>query len=314
MDLKQLEYFVHVAEMGSFTRAAGYLSVVQSALSRQVRALELELRQPLFVRTGRGVTLTEAGKRLLAHGRGILQQVERARLDIEDHRGAATGRFTVGLPPSISRTLTGPLVRAFRERLPLASLCAVEGLSTYLLEWLAIGRLDCAVVYDVTPSPALDLVRVLDEPLYLVSARRATRSSRAPPARRRARGAGPSMGPSITLAGLAERPLVMPSRPHSVRMLLESAMVAEGRHPNVVLEIESVGAILDLVRHDALHAVLALDAVRSAGDDGAYSVRPIGTPPLHATLWLATSAQRPRGPLIERASELIRELLVAGAR
>ena len=101
MDLKQLEYFVHVAEMGSFTRAAAFLQVAQPALSRQVRTLEVELRQPLLDRNGRGVTLTEAGKRLLAHGRGILQQVERARQDLEDQRGAATGHLAVGLPPSL---------------------------------------------------------------------------------------------------------------------------------------------------------------------------------------------------------------------
>ena len=64
MDLKQLDYFVHVAELGSFSRAATRLAVAQSALSRQVRGLEVELRQPLFERTGRGVTLTEAGRRL----------------------------------------------------------------------------------------------------------------------------------------------------------------------------------------------------------------------------------------------------------
>ncbi|MDE1950493.1 MAG: LysR family transcriptional regulator, partial [Burkholderiales bacterium] len=93
MDLKQLDYFVHVAELGSFTRAATVLRVAQPALSRQVRALEVELRQPLFDRNGRGVTLTEAGKRLLAHGRGILQQVDRARQDLEDQRGAASGRL-----------------------------------------------------------------------------------------------------------------------------------------------------------------------------------------------------------------------------
>ncbi len=314
MDFRQLEYFVQVAEMGSFTRAAAYLSVVQSALSRQVRALEVELRQPLFVRTGRGVTLTEAGKRLLEHGRGILQQVERAKLDIEDHRGAATGRLTLGLPPSVSRTLTGPLVRAFRQRFPKATLCAVEGLSTYLLEWLAIGRIDCAVVYDVTPSPVYDLLPVLDEPLYLVSARGAG----SPP--RRGRRSGPVdpkaalLGPAVTLAQLAERSLVMPSRPHSVRMLLESAMLAEGRRPKVVLEIESVGAILDLVREDGLHAVLALNAVQAAADQSAFQVQPIGEPPLKTTLWIATSTQRPRGPLIDRSTALVRELLVQGAQ
>ena len=73
MDLKQLEYFVHVAEFGSFTQSSRFLRVAQPALSRQVRALEVELRQTLFERNGRGVTLTEAGRRLLDHARGILQ-------------------------------------------------------------------------------------------------------------------------------------------------------------------------------------------------------------------------------------------------
>ncbi len=297
MDLKQLEYFVHVAEFGSFTRAASFLSVVQSALSRQVRALEVELRQPLFERTGRGVKLTEPGKRLLAHGRGILQQVERARLDIESHRGEASGRVVIGLPPSVSRTLTGPLVKAFRERLPNATLSVVEGLSTYVLEWLAIGRVDCAVVYNVTPSAAVDLLPVLDEPLYLVSARVSP-------------GRGKLLGAPVTLAGVAEHELVIPSRPHSIRMLLESALAGEGCKAKVGLEIESVPAILDLVRHDGLHAVLALNAIKSSGNEAAFRARPIGRPRLVTTLWIATSSQRPRGPLLERASELLRELLV----
>src|SRR5450830_468852 len=75
MDLKQLEYFVRVAELGSFTRAAIALDVAQPALGRQVRLLEVELRQNLLTRNGRGALPTEAGKLLLAHGRGILHQV-----------------------------------------------------------------------------------------------------------------------------------------------------------------------------------------------------------------------------------------------
>ena len=297
MDLKQLEYFVHVAEFGSFTRASAFLAVVQSALSRQVRALEVELRQPLFERTGRGVTLTEAGKRLLEHGRGILQQVERARLDIESQRGAATGRLAIGLPPSVSRTLTGPLVSAFGERFAGATLGIVEGLSTYLLEWLAIGRIDCAVVYNVAPSAAVDLVPVLDEQLYLVSAGA------------KAKGAKP-VGPGVSLAEVAERDLVIPSRPHSVRMLLETALANEGRKARVALEIESIPAILDLVERHAVHAVLTANAIRSNGRERDFCLRPITRPRLAATLWIATSAQRPRGPLIDRSTELVRELLL----
>ena len=294
MDLKQLEYFVHVAEMGSFTRASAFLQVAQPALSRQVRTLEVELRQPLLDRNGRGVTLTEAGKRLLAHARGILQQVQRARDDLEDQRGAATGRLAIALPPSVSRILTAPLVKAFREQMPRANLSVVEGLSTYALEWLVLGRVDGAVVYNVTPSPAIDLQPLLDEPLYLVSAR---------PAR------GARVGKPIALRDVAERELVIPSRPHSMRMLLEAALAAEGRRARVALEIESIPAILDLVLQGGCHAVLAENAIRASGQPEAFQLRPIGPPALVATLWLATSAQRPRGPLIEQGTALVKELI-----
>jgi len=297
MDLKQLEYFVHVAEFGSFTHASRYLSVAQPALSRQVRALEVELRQPLFERTGRGVTLTEAGKRLLDHSRGLLQQVERARLDLETHRGAPAGRLVIGLPPSVSRTLTGPLVRAYREQLPNATVSIVEGLSTYVLEWLAIGRVDCALAYNATPSPEIDLQPVLEEQLYLVSARSRARHDRL-------------MGTPVTLADVAEHPLVIPSRPHAIRMLLESALASVGRKARVALEIESVPAMLDLVQHDAFHAVLSLNAIESSAHADALQVRPITKPRLTATLWIATSARRPRGPLIDEATRLVKALVV----
>ncbi|MEN9624294.1 MAG: HTH-type transcriptional regulator CynR, partial [Pseudomonadota bacterium] len=89
MDLKQLEYFVRVAELGSFTRAAQALNIAQPALSRQVRLLEVELRQNLLVRNGRGASPTQAGQLLLEHSRGILHQVERAREEM--------GRVRTGL-------------------------------------------------------------------------------------------------------------------------------------------------------------------------------------------------------------------------
>ena len=122
MDLKQLEYFVRVAELGSFTRAALALDVAQPALSRQVRLLEVELRQTLLTRNGRGAVPTEAGQLLLAHGRGILHQVERAKEELGRVRGALAGRVAVGLPTSLARVLTVPLTRAFRQQMPDATI------------------------------------------------------------------------------------------------------------------------------------------------------------------------------------------------
>ena len=301
MDFKQIETFVRVAELGSFTRAASVLSVAQPALSRQVRSLEVELRQNLFDRNGRGVTLTDAGRRLLAHGRGILQQVQRARQDLEEQRGAASGLLSIGLPPSLSRTLTAPLVEAFRAHFPKATLSVVEGLSTYTLEWLGQGRVDCAVVYNATPSAAVDLQPVLQEPLYLVGAR--------------ARRSTALLGRPVGLAQVAQQELVIPSRPHALRMRLETVLAESGLKPRVALEIESVPAILDLVQRHALHAVLSLGAVQGSAREDAFKARAIfrnDGQPLATTLYIATSAQRPRGALLEQAVALLVSLLVDG--
>jgi LysR family nitrogen assimilation transcriptional regulator len=296
MDLKQLEYFVQVAEFGSFTLSSRFLRVAQPALSRQVRALEVELRQTLFQRTGRGVTLTEPGKRLLEHARGILQQVQRARLDLEQQRGALTGRLVIGLPPSVARTLTGPLVRSFRELFPQASFGVVEGLSDHLMEWLAVGRVDFALVYSGTAPPSIELVPLRVEPMHLVGAR--------PP-----KAGAKLVGAPVTLAQVAAAELVIPPRPHSIRMLVDSALADAGLKARVALEIESVPTILDLVHDAGFHAVLTLNAIRRSGNEGRFQVRPIGKPRLVATLQLAHSAQRPAGPLMEQSIELVKELV-----
>ena len=171
MDLKQLEYFVRVAELGSFTRAAQALDVAQPALSRQVRLLEVELRQNLLIRNGRGANPTEAGLLLLAHARGILHQVERAREELGRVRGALAGRVAIGLPPSLSRVLAVPLMRAFRQQLPQVSAAISEGLSVNMQEWLTTGRLDIAVLYNAQPAPGLEIGPLLEEELVLVQAR-----------------------------------------------------------------------------------------------------------------------------------------------
>ena len=105
----------------------------------------------------------------------------------------------------------------------------------------------------------------------------------------------------------------MPSRPHSIRMLLEGALVAEGRKPRVGIEIESVAAILDLVQTQGLHGVLTLNGVRSHGPEEAFQVRPLA--PEHGgrlvtTQWIATSAQRPSGALLAQSAALLRELML----
>lgn len=295
MDLKQLEYFRHVAELGSFTRAAAFLSVVQPVLSRQVRQLEVELGQNLFDRNGRGVVLTDAGTRLLEHTRGILMQVGRARQELEDQRSGDSGHVVLGLPPSLGRSVTVPLVKAFGRVLPNASLATVEGLSVYMLEWLNVGRVDCALVYNAPASPAVDLQPLLDDQLFLI----------APPAA----AAGRKPRKSITLAELADHPLIIPSRPHSIRMSVENALAGVDRKIRVAHEIECIPAVIDLVRQGHGFAVLPLNAVRSTPWSGEVQVKPILSPTLKTSLCIAISAQRPKGPLLRKALDVIRDIV-----
>jgi LysR family nitrogen assimilation transcriptional regulator len=310
MDLKQLEYFRHVAELGSFTRAAAFLSVVQPSLSRYVRQLEVELGHNLFERNGRGVVLTAAGSRLLEHSRGILAQVGRIRADLEDQRLGDCGSVALGLPPSLGSTITVPLVKACGEILPNARLGTVEGLSAYILEWLHMGRVDFGLVYNASPSANVDVLPLLNEPLYLIAPLpgrpAAGGRSGSDGARKTRRVALPS---AITLAKLAELPLIIPSRPHAMRMVVEGAVASVGRQIRVAHEIESIPAVVDLVRQGYGHAVLPASAVRSSAFGDQVVAIQIGAQGLSIPLCIATSTQRPTTALMRKAIQVIRSIV-----
>ncbi|MEO8858722.1 MAG: LysR substrate-binding domain-containing protein [Burkholderiaceae bacterium] len=296
MDLKQLEYFVRVAELGGFTRAAAALQVAQPALSRQVRLLEVELRQNLLTRDGRGAVPTEAGRRLLAHARGILHQVGRAREELGRVRGALAGRVAVGLPPSLARLLTVPLTRAFRLQMPEATIAISEGLSTAMQESLVTGRLDLALLYNARPTPDIEIAPLEREDLFLVQARADSRGSEA-------------AAPAITLKALALLPLVIPSRPNAIRMHVESEMARIGCRTTIALEIDGVSAILDLVADGAGCAVLTRNAVSSSVKPSRYRLRAIRAPVLRTQIMLATSTQRPATLTQLATQDLIRSTL-----
>jgi LysR family nitrogen assimilation transcriptional regulator len=300
MDLKQLEYFVRVAELGSFTKAAIALDIAQPALSRQVRLLEVELRQNLLTRNGRGALPTEAGKLLLAHGRGILHQVERAREELGRVRGALAGRVAVGLPSSLARVLTVPLTRAFRAEMPDATLSISEGLSVAMQESLVNGRLDIAVLYNTQPGSEVDISPLLEEDLLLVQAR--------PPGLLGDQDPDPEPGP-VTLKDVAQLPLVIPSRPNAIRMHVESEMANLGCRLKIALEIDGVSAILDLVADGAGSAVLSRNAVSSSVRPSAFTVRTIVQPALRTKVSLATSAFRPVTLTQQATLELIRRTI-----
>jgi LysR family nitrogen assimilation transcriptional regulator len=296
MNLKQLEYFVRVAENGSFSKAALVLKLAQPALSRQVRLLETDLRVTLLKRTGRGVELTEAGRRLFEHGVDILQRFDQAREDLEASRDEPTGRIVIGLPPSLGRQLTVPLVAAVKAQLPRARMSIVEGLSAHLGEWIASGRVDVGLLYNPEPHAGIEAQPLLEEPLCLVSPMPV-------PALKTA-------GGSIRLERVATLPLVLPERSHSMRHLLETQALRAGYRLEIAWEVSSVPAILELVRAGHGHAVLTRSAVAVAPQPEAFQIRPIHQPALTTALCLGVSSQRPATPVMRHAVRLLRELLL----
>jgi LysR family nitrogen assimilation transcriptional regulator len=298
MDLKQLEYFVRVAELGSFTRAAVALDIAQPALSRQVRLLEVELHQTLLTRNGRGAVPTEAGKLLLAHGRGILHQVDRAREELGRVRGSLAGRVAVGLPSSLARVLTVPLTRAFRLQMPDATISISEGLSVAMQESLVTGRLDSAVLYNAQPTADVDIAPLMEEELLLVQLRPVGPAEDLP--------SGP-----VSLKDVSRLPLVIPSKPNAIRMHIEAEMASVGCRPDIALEIDGVSAILDLVADGAGCAMLSRNAVANSVRPSAFTLRAIHEPSLRIKVSLATSSQRPATRTQQATLALLRDTVHA---
>jgi LysR family nitrogen assimilation transcriptional regulator len=282
MDLKQLESFVRVAELGSFTRAATAMGLPQPLLSRHVRQLEVELRQTFLLRNGRGVTLTEPGQLLLEHGRGILHQVALAREDLGAVRGALAGRVSIGLPPSLSKLMAVPLTREFRQRLPNAQLTLTEGFSVLMQDGLRSGRLDMAVLYNTPASPDIERQMLHREALVLISSQASDSARPTPPLKAR-----------LPLASLAELPLIAPSRPNAFRLLIDTELARLGQTPHIVLEVDGLNAILDLVREGLGFAVLPPYTLSNFPKPHPFSTHAITQPRLMSEVMLVTSARRP---------------------
>jgi LysR family transcriptional regulator, nitrogen assimilation regulatory protein len=278
MELRQLEYFIAIAEAGSFSRAAVRLRVGQPVLSRQIKALEAELGTELYYRNGRGIVLTEAGKILEQHARGALDTTAGARRAIHALGSAPSGRVVIGMPPSVGAVLTAPIVKLFRTEFPRISLGVMEGFSGHVLEWLTTGRIDVAVLYNPPHSSALVTEPLVTDELFLLG-----------PANDPA-GAGTG---AVNAARFAEIPLILPSRPHGLRVLVDDFLSKIGIAPNVQVEIDAMPSTLSLVESGIGYTILSYSCVHPLIEAGRIRAWPIVEPTMTRSLVIATSTQRP---------------------
>ena len=293
MDLAQLETFIHVVEHGSFSKAALVLGVAQPSLSRQVRALEVELHEQLLLRHGRGVKLTESGRHLLERCHDILHLVAKTRDEIAARRDEPTGQISIAMTPTLARLHTLPLIRAFRSAMPKARLAVIEGFSAHITEWVTSGRADIGLVHNPEPLPSLDIKPLQEARLFLVSL-----ASQAP-------------SRPVPIRALANYPLVMPERGHIFRKLAEATAAMAGVQLRVEWEVSSIPVILDLVAAGMGHAALGEDAIQRIQHCSRLVVTPIVEPGITFTLCLVASAQRRETPLRQRTAALLEKLLLS---
>ena len=292
MELRQLEYFIAVTESGAFSRAALRLSIGQPVLSRQIKALEQELGAELYHRTGRGIVLSEAGKRFEGYARGILETAVSAKNDIHALGSTPTGPVVIGMPPSVGAVLTVPLVQQFRYEFPKVSLGVMEGFSGHVLDWLTTGQIDIAILYNAPRLNTLLTDPVLTDELFLLG-----------PANDPA-GAGSGM---LSASRLSEIPLILPSRPHGLRVLIDDFLSQVGVSPNVQLEINAMPSTLSLVESGIGYTILSYSCVHLLVAAGRIKCWQIVEPKMTRSLVVATSTQRPTTQAARALLRIVRE-------
>jgi DNA-binding transcriptional LysR family regulator len=277
MELRQLHYFVAVAEEGQVTRAATRVNVAQPAISAQVRRLERELGESLFVRDPQGVTLTAAGEAFLPHARAALTAAARGRDTIASLQGKLQGRRTIGVAGPVDDRLAAALGE-FHHTHPAIEIALTNQQNEPLLAGVAGAEFDAAIVgVGAHPlPPGVDARVVATEPVVLAVARDH------PLARRT----------SIAVSGLRDLPLITLIPGSGLRAVLEQACRSAGFSPRITAETGELASLVELVGAGLGVALLP----RSAATDTVHVLR-VSRPRLERRTALAwnTTAGSPAG-------------------
>jgi DNA-binding transcriptional LysR family regulator len=268
MDLRQLSYFVAVAEEGQFTRAAARVMIAQPAVSAQIRRLEQELGERLFLRDQRGVRLTIAGESLLPHARAAIAAADRGRDTVAALRGLLQGRLEVAVAGPVDHRLAAAL-GDFHRAHPNVEIRLTQRQNQPLLAAVAEGGVDAAIVgIGAQPLPPGVRTRVVaTEPLVLAV-------RKGDPLSRRT---------SITLTQLRERPMITLVGDSGLRTILENACRDAGFVPWITAEAGQLSSLVELAAEGLGVAVVP----RSATDGADVAVIEITRPRLQRTTALA---------------------------
>jgi DNA-binding transcriptional LysR family regulator len=292
MDLRRLEIFAKVAELGSFSRAAETLFLTQPTVSEHVRALEDELGVQLLDRLGRGATPTPAGQLLLAYARRMLTLSREAHQALERFQGRMSGELVVGGSTIPGEYVLPALVGQFKAKYPDISISLLIGSTRQVSDWLDEGRVEVGVVGARPAARTLAARELMADELVVVVA--ATH----PWARRG----------TITLADLQTEPMVVRERGSGSRDAVEHALHEAGIAPatrRVVGEMGSTQAVKQAVRAGVGIALISRRAVEDECRAGLLACVKVKDLRVARAFYLVTHRDRTRSPLAEAFVEFI---------
>ncbi|WP_339428620.1 LysR family transcriptional regulator [Pseudomonas taetrolens] len=297
MEIRQIKYFVAVIDCGSLSRAARQVHVAQSALSKQMSALEDELGVQLFHRSHNGVTPSEAGKVFYEYALGMLKHLVDARAAVSSSPELVSGSIIVALPQSVATLLAMPLLRAVAARYPQVSFHLNEELTGNVMDQLTRGRVDLALFSSLDLPPQVLFSALIEEDFYLIH------RANAPDA--------PAAG-EVSLAQALARPLVFPSQAHGhcTRTLVERAVKERGLAAgDIAMEVNSVHILKSAVEAGIGHTIMPLNLAMREIEDGRLVAHRIAADGFSRTLGICSCASMPASPLKTLISELIREVV-----
>jgi len=280
MDIRQLRYFIAIAELGSFSRAAIHLHIAQPALSLHIRNMEAQLGTALLFRNAKGVLLTEAGEILLREAHIILEQLASTEKEIRNHNSDPCGEVRIGLPGTISQTLAVPLVLAARKRYPKIKLCIAEAMSGFVLEWLQTAHIDLAILYCAIKSSNIAMFKLLEEELLFFGS--ATHLEE-----------GNDKQTARSYRDIVQMPLILPSEVHGLREFLEKETLAMGMELHPILEVDSYINIKKLVATGLGYSILPANAIAAEVANSELVSWCIKKPDLKRSIYLAHACERP---------------------
>ncbi|WP_454727225.1 MULTISPECIES: LysR family transcriptional regulator [Cupriavidus] len=295
MEFRQIQYFACLFEEGSVTRAARRLGIVQPALSMQIGKLEQELGQKLFERSTQGMVPTATGLQMYRLFQPVLQDFVSAHEEMLRPDDELSGHVRVGMIASLAQGVLASTLTDFAKVNPRVTVSVTEGYSTVLTDAVAGGQIEAAIINNPRRALPLNIESIVDEDLLLLtSGKREV--------------ALPQQTPLRTLTSLK---LVLPTRQHGLRTLLETFAQSENMELTPVFETDSLSAIVDLVEDSQLATVLPRVAVRASLEQGRLQARTVISPRLSRLVVAVTNPRRPLPPATAAFVALLTERIRA---